>query len=79
MAATAHDEVVDAVTDKMDARLLVTSLECLSALQRESILLAYFGALTYREISVQLAVPLPTIKPRIRAGLQRLRTQLESV
>lgn len=73
----AYDGVLDAVADNMVARTLVTSLACLSALQRESIVLAYFGSLTYREISVKLAVPLPTIKSRIRGGLQRLRTQLE--
>ncbi|MDI3213065.1 sigma-70 family RNA polymerase sigma factor [Arthrobacter sp. AL12] len=78
-APNAHDGVLDAVADKMDARNLIASLACLSALQRESIVLAYFGSLTYREISVKLCVPLPTIKSRIRDGLQRLRTQLESV
>ncbi|MHA7221235.1 sigma-70 family RNA polymerase sigma factor [Arthrobacter sp. RHLT1-20] len=74
---SAYDGVLDAVADKMDAGTLITSLACLSALQRESIVLAYFGSLTYREISVKLSVPLPTIKSRIRDGLQRLRTQLE--
>jgi RNA polymerase sigma-70 factor (ECF subfamily) len=76
-APDAYDGVLDAVADKMHARTLIASLACLSALQRESIVLAYFGSLTYREISVKLSVPLPTIKSRIRGGLQRLRTQLE--
>ncbi|MDI3212289.1 sigma-70 family RNA polymerase sigma factor [Arthrobacter sp. AL12] len=73
----AYDGVLDAVAEKMDARTLINSLACLSPLQRESIVLAYFESMTYREISVKLAVPLPTIKSRIRDGLQRLRTQLE--
>ncbi|MET3952667.1 sigma-70 family RNA polymerase sigma factor [Arthrobacter sp. UYEF36] len=78
-APNAYDGVLDAVAEKMDARILIASLACLSDLQRESIVLAYFGSLTYREISVKLCVPLPTVKSRIRGGLQKLRTQLEAV
>lgn len=73
----AYDGVLDTVADTMAARTLISSLASLSALQRESIVLAYFGSLTYLEISQKLSVPLPTIKSRIRGGLQRLRTQLE--
>ncbi|MCB5280775.1 ECF RNA polymerase sigma factor SigK [Arthrobacter sp. ES1] len=76
-APGAYDVVLEAVTEKMDARFLIASLACLSALQRESIVLAYFGALSYREIAEELKVPLSTIKSRIRDGLNRLRTQLE--
>ncbi|WP_461186579.1 sigma factor-like helix-turn-helix DNA-binding protein [Arthrobacter sp. Z4-13] len=71
--------VLDDVADKMDAQILMASLACLSALQRESIVLAYFGSLTYQEISGKLSVPLPTIKSRIRDGLQKLRTQIDVV
>ncbi|WP_258805715.1 sigma-70 family RNA polymerase sigma factor [Pseudarthrobacter sp. NS4] len=77
-APSAYDGVLDDVTDKMDAQILIASLACLSALQRESIVLAYFGSLTYQEISVKLSVPLPTIKSRIRDGIQKLRTQIET-
>ena len=76
-APRAYDGVLEAVADKLDARRLIASLGCLSAPQRESIVLAYFGSLKYREISQKLSVPLPTIKSRIRVGLQKLRTQLE--
>lgn len=72
-----YDGVHQAVTDTMDSRTLIAALACLSALQRESIVLAYFGCLTYREIADRLSVPLPTIKSRIRDGLQRLRAHLE--
>lgn len=75
----AYDGVLDAVEEEVDARNLVSSLACLSALQRESIVLAYFGSLTCQEISVKLSVPLPTIKSRIRDGLQRLRTHIDLV
>lgn len=72
---SAYDGVLDDVADSIDARILIASLTCLSTLQRESIVLAYFGSLTYQEISLRLSVPLPTIKSRIRDGLQRLRMQ----
>lgn len=76
-APSAFDGVLEAVTQKMGARVLIASLACLSTLQRQSIVLAYFGSLTYREIAEELSVPLSTIKSRIGDGLHRLRTQLE--
>ena len=76
-APLTYDGVHQAVSDTMDSRTLIAALACLSALQREAIVLAYFGCLTYREIADKLSVPLPTIKSRIRDGLQRLRSHLE--
>ncbi|MEW1809044.1 ECF RNA polymerase sigma factor SigK [Pseudarthrobacter sp. NPDC080039] len=73
------DEVGESVTDGMEACQVFDSLTALSPLQRESILLAYFGCLTYREVAEKLSVPLPTIKSRIREGLSRLRTQYDVV
>ena len=73
----ASDTVVETVTERMDAMSVLASLSCLSVLQREAIVLAYFGCLTYREVSDKLAAPLPTVKSRIRDGLQRLRVHLE--
>lgn len=72
------DEVGESVTDRMEALHVFDSLTVLSPLQRESILLAYFGCLTYREVAEKLSVPLPTIKSRIRDGLTQLRTQYET-
>lgn len=72
-----YDEVSETAINRVDAQVLHRSLGCLSPLQREAIVLAYFGCLTYREVAEQLATPLPTIKSRIRDGLLRLRTELE--
>lgn len=75
--AGAGDTVGDTVAQRSDAAAVMSSLSYLSALQREAIELAYFGCLTYREVSEKLAVPLPTVKSRIRDGLQKLRPHLE--
>lgn len=72
-----YDEVTTSALDRMDALHLRDSLAALSPLQREAILLAYFGSLTYREVAERLSKPLPTIKSRIRDGLKQLRGQLD--
>jgi RNA polymerase sigma-70 factor (ECF subfamily) len=41
--------------------------------QLETLVLAYFGQLSQAEIAERLAVPLGTVKSRMRVGLERLR------
>lgn len=50
----------------------------LSEEQRRALLLAYYGGYTQREISEMLGIPLGTVKSRMFAGAQRLRTVLRS-
>jgi len=54
------------------------ALSQLSLEQREAVELAYFGGLTYEETAEKLGLPLGTLKSRIRAGLQRMRSLLDS-
>ncbi|WP_043441087.1 ECF RNA polymerase sigma factor SigK [Arthrobacter sp. L77] len=71
-----HDDVVDTVTQRLEAESVVRCLDTLTATQQESVKLAYYGGLTYREVAEKLGVAVPTIKSRIRDGLLRLKTCL---
>lgn len=49
------------------------ALQQLSEVQREAVVLAYFGGRTYREVAEELDIPEGTAKTRLRDGLSRLR------
>ena len=70
------DNVSDAATSG-DARRRVTAcLDGLTEVQRECIELAYYGGLTYVEVSERLAANLATVKSRMRDALRSLRNCL---
>ncbi|MCO4235863.1 sigma-70 family RNA polymerase sigma factor [Pseudarthrobacter raffinosi] len=71
-----HDSVSTEVDSRLEAEAVVRCLETLTDTQQESVRLAYYGGLTYREVAEKLNAAVPTIKSRIRDGLIRLKTCL---
>lgn len=74
--SASFDEVTEAVETRESGDEVRNCLKSLSDVQRESVDLAYYGGLTYREVAESLSVALPTVKSRIRDGLSRLRNCL---
>lgn len=55
---------------------LRAALSSISEVQREAVVLAYFGGRTYREVAAELGIPEGTAKTRLRDGLAKLRQAL---
>ena len=49
-----HDSVSDEVDSRLEAEAVVRCLETLTETQQESVRLAYYGGLTYREVAEKL-------------------------
>ncbi|MFD3747821.1 ECF RNA polymerase sigma factor SigK [Nocardia sp. NPDC058633] len=71
-----HDIVAEEVTQRLDEQAVLDCLQTMTDLQREAVAMAYYGGRTYVEVSETLAVPLPTVKSRIKDGLKRLENCL---
>lgn len=69
----AFDEVTEQVEGRLEREQVRRCLRTLTELQRQSVTMAYYQGLTYREVAELLSVPLGTIKTRLRDGLIRLR------
>lgn len=67
------DRVEETVGVQLEQAEVRNLLSRLSGVQREVIELAFFGNRTYREVADQLALPLGTVKTRMRDALIQLR------
>lgn len=71
-----HDTVAEHVQDEAERTRVLDAVAGLSALQRQSIEMAYLDGRTYREVAEELRVPVGTVRTRMRDGMRALRTAL---
>jgi RNA polymerase sigma-70 factor (ECF subfamily) len=75
-ADRAADVVADSAILRDERRQVAECLDTLTDAQRECIQLAYYGGLTYAQVSERLSTNLATIKSRMRDALRRLKNCL---
>jgi RNA polymerase sigma-70 factor, ECF subfamily len=73
VSATPAEGVAETVESRLEAERVRRCLDSLTALQRQSITLAYYGGYTYPQVASLLSTALGTIKTRVRDGLIRMR------
>jgi RNA polymerase sigma-70 factor (ECF subfamily) len=76
-AADSDPDPGEQVWMREESAVVRAALSQIAPNQREVIELAYFGGLTQSQIAERLQQPLGTVKTRVRAGLQTLRSILE--
>lgn len=75
---TASASLQDDAIRRSEDHALRTLLRQLPDAQAEVITLAFFGELSHTEIAAQLSLPEGTVKGRMRLGLKKLRSEMET-
>lgn len=71
------EDVAELVETALDRQRVRRCMGALTALQAESVKLAYYGGYTYPQVAELLGIALGTVKTRIRDGLIRMRDCME--
>ncbi|MCZ2804799.1 sigma-70 family RNA polymerase sigma factor [Modestobacter sp. VKM Ac-2983] len=72
-------DVAELVAGRMADARVRTALAELPTVQREALVLAYWGGYTQREIAQRTGAPLGTVKTRMMVGMRRLQNGLTAV
>jgi RNA polymerase sigma factor (sigma-70 family) len=75
---TAGRDIADGAAARIDDSRVRTALTSLSEVQREALVLAYWGGFTQREIAARTGAPLGTVKTRMLVGMRRLSEALSA-
>jgi RNA polymerase sigma-70 factor (ECF subfamily) len=70
------DSVSESVEIRIENERVKRAMSRLTPLQREAVILAYYGGYTHSEMASILGIPLGTVKTRLRDGMIRLRDEL---
>ncbi len=74
----AQDDTDELVSLRLQSVRIAEAMDSLPELQRQAIDLTHLQGLTQAVAAEMLAVPLGTVKTRVRTGLARLRKELEA-
>ena len=75
-AEAGYDNVSETAEIRIEHERVKRAMAQISELQREAISLAYYGGYSQREVAEILAIPVGTVKTRLRDGMARLRDEL---